>query len=158
MGTRRLAIVALVLAATVAAAILGLSRGRSDTAARQSAALVEAADRVMAPPGWTLVESLERRSGSLCVDVECPSVSRRWTSTAPISPDQLSRLLEGAGLAGARVEGTCRPQAGRTGAFPLCQARAEGATARMVITVSGVDSSAGPPYAVTLIVTGLGRA
>lgn len=147
----RLVIVVLGGVVTATAVMVGFQRSGAED--RQAAELVRIADRVLAPPSWTLVESLTRQAGALCVDVECPSVSRRWTSAAAVTPVQLIALLEHAGLADVSVQGDCRPQDGRTGAVPLCQAWSGGPVARAVLTLSGQATAGSPEYGVTLLVT-----
>ena len=116
--------------------------------------LVQAADRFTPPAGWELVEATERGPGSACVDVACPSAVRRYTTAGPVSAGQVRAAMEQAGWTQVIVDGDCRPQDGRTGAFPLCQAEATAGDTRVQLVVAGPQPDPDGRFDVTLILAG----
>lgn len=141
---------AVLAAGLLGAGALALRSGGPDSAEP----LVRAADRFVPPPEWELIESTVRRSGSVCVDVACPSVSRRYAAAAAVPAGQVQASMARAGWSQVRVDGDCRPQPGRTGAFPLCRASATAGQAAVELVVAGPQ--AGPPgaYGITLTLSG----
>lgn len=151
MLRRRWWVAAVALTAVVMTFVVVL-RWSSGGGQADTVALEQAAARVPAAPGWLPGQMLVRTGGALCVDVACPSVSRRWTSAARPDPQQLRELLGQAGFTAVQVDGDCQPEPGRTGALPLCHARAQASGLRVELTVTGPMTTP-QTYAITLVVT-----
>lgn len=147
---RRWWVAAVVLLAVVVTVVI-VRRWSSAAGQADVAALEQAAARVPTAPGWQPGPTLVRTDGQLCVDAACPSVSRRWTSAAPPNPRQLRALLGQAGFPAAHVEGDCQPVPKRSGAIPLCHARAQTSGQQIELTVTGPMEP--QTYAIALVVT-----
>src|SRR5262245_19699686 len=63
-----------------------------------------ATDRFAPPAGWVLASDRSHDRAPLCVDAECPSVSKRWSGTAPVSAGELVRLASDAGWTDIAIE------------------------------------------------------
>ncbi|MFG1924205.1 hypothetical protein [Cryptosporangium sp. NPDC048952] len=108
--------------------------------------VVSAANRYRPLAGWWQVE-IEDRSGAGCLDPGCPMSVRRWQAERAPTAGELRKSIEAAGWSDPGVDGDCRPSGNRTGAFPLCTARASDDGMELTLTVQQADS-----YDVTLTV------
>lgn len=108
--------------------------------------VVTATNRFRPPAGWWQVE-IEDRSGAGCLDAGCPMSVRRWQAERPPTPVELRRSIESAGWPDAAVDGDCRPDRNRSGAFPLCTARSSDGDLQLTVSVLQTES-----YYVTLTV------
>jgi hypothetical protein len=109
---------------------LGGGGGDSDVAT--------AANRFRPLTGWLQVE-LEDRTGAGCLDAGCPISVRRWNVDRPPTATELRQSVQAAGWPDPRMDGDCRSSASRSGAFPLCTARASGDGMELTITVLDGD-------------------
>ena len=101
--------------------------------------VVAAANRFRPMAGWWQVE-IEDRSGAGCLDPGCPMSVRRWQAERPPAPAELREAIETAGWSDLTVDGDCRPAGNRSGAFPLCTARASADGMELTVAVRQDDS------------------
>lgn len=148
--SRRTAGVAVAVALVAVALLSVLALALRPAAPDDGQRLTQAADRFAPPAGWELVEASSRGPGQVCVDVECPSATRRYATAGPVSAGEVQALMEQAGWTQVGVEGDCQPQAGRTGSFPLCRAEAAAGSDQVRLVVAGPGAGPGGGYAVTV--------
>lgn len=108
--------------------------------------VASAANRFRPLAGWWQIE-IEDRSGAGCLDPGCPISVRRWQAERPPAPAELRRSIEEAGWSRLNLDGDCRPVGNRSGAFPLCTARASADGMELTLAVLQGES-----YDVTMTV------
>lgn len=112
--------------------------------------LVVEADRFVAPASWSLVED-ELREGPICIDVECPSVYRRWELGSAPTADEVTENMEAAGWSNIDITRDCQPRPNRTGAALLCEATADAHGLKVTIRVNGTGVGPDQPTTATMI-------
>ena len=109
------------------------------------------ADAFDPPSGWTLVEENARGRGPLCIDTECPSLTRRWETTAPPTQEDLAELLIDAGWSTVAWDGSCLVRQNVTGSSSLCTASIEDEGVITDVRLAGpIPTSSGAIFWVSL--------
>lgn len=55
------------------------------------------ASQLKVDPGWKLVTDVVRPPANMCIDVECPSVHRKWETKVPLTKSDFKALIEQSG-------------------------------------------------------------
>ncbi len=101
--------------------------------------ILAVADQFQPDPSWQLVSERVEAPRKTCIDIECPSVSRRWRTGASLTRDEFATLLKETGW-DFEIEGSCKVDpSDRSDYTALCSATGIINNYRVTLTVRSSD-------------------
>lgn len=99
--------------------------------------MVSVADQLKTDPDWELVSEGIHPPRTVCIDGDCPSLSRQWKTDHTLSRDEFVTLLQKSGW-NLTIDGDCQPRHDVLGShIRLCSAEGNIDGYNVVIAVNG---------------------
>ena len=98
--------------------------------------MISVADQLKTDPDWELVSEGIQPPRTVCIDGDCPSLSRQWETDHTLSRDEFAALLQKSGW-NLTIYGDCLPKTNAFGSnISVCSAKGNIGKYRVVVGIS----------------------